>query len=177
MGCDDADRLRDACVAMQTGWDIQCEQRDIIKQAQRVGGFDPVGIRCRDRLIQADTEQAIDDETEPIVGLIRDIGMQYAAGREKRSVCRFRIRRCLVVGGPADAAAGVAQSQELGGADQRIAAVIAGSHQNQDRVGAVARQLTHPFGSCRTGPLHESRLRVRRQCGGFDGAYAVHREK
>ena len=82
----------------------------------------------------------------------------------------------FAIGGLADAAAGVAQLHECGCTDERIAPVVTGADQKQDRVGAVAGEFTYPIGRCGTRPLHQSRLWCFGHRSGFDGAYACHAE-
>lgn len=77
---------------MQAGGNVQRQQGDVIKQAQGIGGFNPFGIGCCDRLIEANAEQAINNQAETVTaglggamrrkfgGAIGDVGVQNATG-------------------------------------------------------------------------------------------------
>ena len=99
---------------------------------------DQPGKFARDRLCQADAEQAVDDQRPAFVA---------------RQRCRIRHL------GHGDAEKPLAQAL---GADFRVAAVVAGPGEDQDVLARVRSKAGRGVGGGEAGALHERRRRIRR---------------
>jgi len=142
---------------IQSARDVECQQR-AAECAERVELFHQRRVVSCQRTVfcaEADAEQAVDGETILLCGYV---GMQRAASAYPGIMRGVGIGRQLVdCAGKHHDGLEAALFQEPGD-HQGVAAVVAGSGDDQRRSRRTGQQPQREFGCRRAGPLHQRRI-------------------
>ncbi len=166
----DARAGRGSGVGVEAGGHVEGEDR----RRQGVGALDQRRVVGRQRARESDAEQSVDDERA--APAFRDVGDRAAARGGEGAV-----RRRGVGGQPGRVAAehhrDVVESRaQQPRDDERVAAVVAGAGEHQDRAAALARHGRRDVGRRQPGALHQ-RLALRRRLDGPQVRGAVDRQQ
>ncbi|EXI73017.1 MAG: hypothetical protein AW07_02949 [Candidatus Accumulibacter sp. SK-11] len=151
---------------------VEREQRTAVVGGERVGCQDEFAVAAGDRPLQADAEETVDDHRPALTGW--NAVEQCATVIEEALARRRRIRRQAANLAGKDQTDGEAAFTQVTRGNEGIAAVVAGSGEDQQRRPLQTTERGRQFGGGESGALHQ-RLFCRQRLDAAQGVGTIER--